>query len=173
MKSRIKRLERLFAIRNGLVWHQTPYYVMYLFIVMVCLFSWTCIFMMDSRAWDESESRDQYFHLLHTLTIGVTRTRKIAASLSKTVTYVEDWLNTNRLLRTFNNRFVLPNLLTCYMNQVRHCLVYRALVISVKDTLYFIVRNRYTVYKCKLGTAFGLINNFVIFSEMVVGTKNK
>lgn len=123
MKSRIKRLERLFAIRNGLVWHQTPYYVMYLFIVMVCLFSWTCIFMMDSRAWDESESRDQYLHLLHTLTIGVTRTRKIAASLYKTVTYVDDWLNTNRLLRTFNNRFVLPNLLTCYMNQVRHYLV--------------------------------------------------
>lgn len=132
-----------------------------------------CIFMMDSRARDESESRDQYFHLLHTLTIGVTRTRKIAASLYKTVTYVEDWLNTYRLLRTFNNRFVLPNLLTCYMNQVRHCLVYRALVISVKDTLFFIVRNRYTVYKCKLGRAFGLINNSVIFSEMVVGTKNK
>lgn len=41
--------------------------------------------MMDSRARDESESRDQYFHLLHTLTIGVTRTRKIAASLYKTV----------------------------------------------------------------------------------------
>lgn len=51
--------------------------------------------------------------------------------------------------------------------------MYRALVISVKDTLFFIVRNRDTVYKCKLGTAFGLINNFVIFSEMVVGTKNK
>lgn len=33
---------------------------------------------MDSRAWDESESRDQYLHLLHTLTIGVTRTCKIA-----------------------------------------------------------------------------------------------
>lgn len=49
-----------------------------------------CIFMMDSRARDESESRDQYLHLLHTLTIGVTRTRKIAASLYKTVTYVED-----------------------------------------------------------------------------------
>lgn len=46
--------------------------------------------MMDSRARDESESRDQYFHLLHTLTIGVTRTRKIAAPLYKTVTYVED-----------------------------------------------------------------------------------
>lgn len=153
------------------------YDIKHLIMWCICLLWWSVFFLnlhfydgFEGVGW---ESRDQYLHLLHTLTIGVTRTRKIAASLYKTVTYVEDWFNTNRLLRTFNNRFVLPNLLTCYMNQVRHCLVYRALVISVKDTLFFIVRNRYTVYKCKLGRAFGLINNFVIFSEMVVGTKNK
>lgn len=135
-------------------------------------FFWTCIFMMDSRAWDESESRDQYLHLLHTLTIGVTRTRKIAASLFKTVTYVEDWLNTNRLLRTFNNRFVLPNLLTCYMNQVRHCLVYRALVISVKDTYFLLSETGIRFISVNLGEPLDWLIT-VIFSEMVVGTKNK